>query len=143
MTSEVSYGQFLEVMEEFAFPEMEGTEELHSKTQKVKNSEHSTSIIGAFMEAMERANFSQLESSRSLASLSSQNLLSSGASEAELSQLNTLYQSVQQVLLPQNESNLTLIDMEQCRSQVESLGTSLPTPVVQFVNFYNEFMHNP
>lgn len=137
MTAEVSYGQFMDVVEEFAFPEDELTEQSRISSFEKKNANN---LLTIFFHAMEKANFSQLESSPSLSTMSSRSSL---LSSVELSQMDILFQSVQQVLLPSSESSSTLQSMEETRNHLNSLSAFVPLPLLHFIHAFDEFMHNP
>lgn len=144
MAAEVTYGQFLDVVEEFAFPEDEtSVEELNYRRIEKKKSD--AGLLSQLFEALERVNLSQLESSTSLASMSSRASLASSQpnSEVNLSEMNQVYQAMQQVLVPTQESSSALNNMEAMRRRVDSISDYLPAPVLGFIRSFDEFMHNP
>lgn len=147
MTAEVSYGQFMDVLEEFAFPEAdEGSVKEHVSPRRSEMKKADSSLLAQLFNALERVNLSQLESSGSLASMSSRNSLGSisqANSEANFSEATQFYQAMQQVLIPMQESSSSLNSMENLRQNVNAISGYLPSPLLYFVRFYDEFMHNP
>jgi hypothetical protein len=143
MAAEVHYGQFIEAVEEFAFPEHESNSEYSSPRRKVQRIDNNDNVFSLFFQAVEKASFPLIESSGSLVSMGSQSSLRSGfSSENDLDSLDQsgqLYHALQGLLVRQ-ESGTAL---DAWKEQMEDMG-EMPVPdlVKDFMSAYDEFVMN-
>ena len=155
--TEVAYGQFLDVMEEFTFPKCDSAEFNNNSTEanrrgKMIPNNAFNHMVALFFHAMERVNNSQLESSDSLASISSQRSMSSG-SIASMGNLDAgkIYQAFQVISLNHSGSNNSVSSLDEYNNNDSSSALSVvfqkldklvPGVVRQFICLFDDFMQN-
>lgn len=158
--AEVSSYDFYDILEDCTVPTQTIDEDYtvgnHNKSNKV-NKLSANSMLQNFFKAFEKVNFSQMDSTDSLASFASQSSMNSFASthsfgsvssEKDLLSLKAFFHAVQVLTIDDLDTTNTLsknnsgINTEEnnCSSSIQD---KLPMIVQAFVKAFDEFMHNP
>ena len=143
-----SYGQFMDMVEDFTFPSSVSCDDLtQAKSPKTSSSFDlkKASFAAKLFYAMERANLPLVDSTESLASISSCGSMSSlkSTSGADLTATEQFYDALQTLTINNFNSSPDLMsEEEKVKSILNTIQAAIPSFLLNFVASYDEFMHN-
>eukprot|EP01036_Dinobryon_divergens_P025421 gene25420-33967_t len=148
MTTEISYGYFLDVIDEFANPiDKNSTADDILSNSNSKVSTENKGILTQLLKAVEKANLTQNTSTESLPSMrSSYDSLSASNSTQNMNHLGTVktvFTAIQSITLPSSDSLCTMQkpSAEETENEIKQL-LLLPSFVIAFFSLVDNFMQN-